>query len=256
MSISSFNKLGGSGREILQVSLLLVAKITAGVPRPRCAGGASKHRLSLCSSQEAARTPSFPIGTVFSTEGSQDTSHPPLPRPQAPALGAPGGLLGGKRRPGQTSGCSTEPSTLPQASWPPNRLQMVQGGETKGCCSCQGNESVLSTSCLKTPQTSIVPSPLQGCAWSITGRVKFTGRRWTFLCLFPELFEGVHLSCPPSPNPAAVVQPFFLPAVRAGGTLTHSQDTGPDGHGAPLVPVFQARLASRDPGGAGWRARG
>lgn len=30
MSISSFNKLGGSGREILQVSLLLIAKTASG----------------------------------------------------------------------------------------------------------------------------------------------------------------------------------------------------------------------------------
>lgn len=56
MSISSFNKLGGPGREILQVSLLLVAKTASGVLQAGCAGCTSKHTASSSSHQEAAGT--------------------------------------------------------------------------------------------------------------------------------------------------------------------------------------------------------
>lgn len=89
MSISSFNKLGGSGREILQVSLLLVAKTASGVVQARCAGCASKHPASSSSNWEAAGTPAC-ISVQLFLCSTQET--PPIPAflwSRAPTLGLP-----------------------------------------------------------------------------------------------------------------------------------------------------------------------
>lgn len=96
MSISSFNKLGGSGREILQVSLLLVAKTASGVVQARCAGCASKHPASSSSNWEAAGTPSLHLSTIIFMQHSGNASHPRLPLVTCsytwPSLGSlPGG---------------------------------------------------------------------------------------------------------------------------------------------------------------------
>lgn len=99
MSISSFNKLGGSGREILQVSLLLVAKITSGAPPTR---------WGFVHPNSGPPSLSFPGGDqnpqLSDRQASGRASHSPLPGPQAPALGPPGGLLGVQGGPGWTSG--------------------------------------------------------------------------------------------------------------------------------------------------------
>lgn len=74
MSISSFNKLGGSRREILQVSLLLVAKITSGTLQMRHAG-VRPNTQGLPPVQEAPGIPP----PLISAKGNQERFPSPCP---------------------------------------------------------------------------------------------------------------------------------------------------------------------------------
>lgn len=94
MSISSFNKLGGSGREILQVSLLLVAKIASGVRGHAELAVRPRSRL-LVPSWEGTGPPAGRSAGSAAPGRSGHAPHTPLPPgSHAPARGPPGGLLG------------------------------------------------------------------------------------------------------------------------------------------------------------------
>lgn len=106
MSISSFNKLGGSGREILQVSLLLVAKIASGVRGHAELAVRPRSRL-LVPSWEGTGPPAGRSAGSAAPGRSGHAPHTPLP---------PGSHAPAPPRP-----------RCPQ-------LQMRQGGETQGRC--------------------------------------------------------------------------------------------------------------------------
>lgn len=153
MSISSFNKLGGSAREILEVSLLLVAKITSGY----CVRGAGEQptpQARSLSSTGGHRDPVFVPQQLF-LWGANRERFPPAPcsartplHRWVPGAGLPACWAA-------TLGASAR-RARPQASWPQTRR--LRGGKLRATAG-EAMTRAQSTSPLQTPTPAPPPPP-------------------------------------------------------------------------------------------------
>lgn len=155
MSISSFNKLGGSAREILQVSLLLVAKITSGYCVRDAGEQPTPQALSL-SSTGGHQDPLFSYrSNYFCGEQSGSVSHPLLALLACPCTGGSRGPACLPACRAATLGASAR-RARPQASWPQTRT--LRGGKLRATTG-EAMTRAQSTSPLQTPTPAPPPPP-------------------------------------------------------------------------------------------------